>query len=66
MADVTTALSQFLPTLASGVIIRAGTGTPEGAVTAAVGSIFMRTDGGAATSLYVKETGSGNTGWVGK
>lgn len=43
-----------------------GAGTPEGAVTAPVGSIFSRTDGGAATSLYVKESGAGNTGWVGK
>ena len=44
----------------------AGTGTPESAVTAAVGSLFLRTDGGASTSLYVKESGSGNTGWVAK
>lgn len=43
-----------------------GTGTPEGAVTAVVGSTFRRTDGGAATSFYVKESGTGNTGWVGK
>jgi hypothetical protein len=48
------------PTLSSGA------GTPEGAVTAPIGSIFMRTDGGAATSFYVKESGTGNTGWVGK
>lgn len=44
----------------------AGTGTPEGAVTAAIGSTWRRTDGGAGTSFYVKESGSGNTGWVGK
>lgn len=50
----------------TGVGILYGTATPEGAVTAPVGSIFLRTDGGAATSLYVKETGAGNTGWVGK
>jgi hypothetical protein len=43
-----------------------GAGTPEGAVTAVVGSLFLRSDGGAGTSLYVKETGTGNTGWVGK
>lgn len=43
-----------------------GTGTPEGAVTATVGSLFTRTDGGAATTLYVKESGVGNTGWVAK
>lgn len=44
----------------------AGTGTPEGVVTATVGCMFLRTDGGAGTTLYVKETGSGNTGWVAK
>lgn len=43
-----------------------GTGTPEGAVSAGVGSLFLRTDGGAGTTLYVKESGTGNTGWVGK
>lgn len=43
-----------------------GTGTPEGNITAPVGSVYHRTDGGAATSLYVKESGTGNTGWVGK
>jgi hypothetical protein len=43
-----------------------GAGTPEGAVTAAIGSLFTRTDGGAATTLYVKESGAGNTGWIAK
>lgn len=43
-----------------------GTGTPEGNVAAPVGSLFRRTDGGAGTTLYVKESGTGNTGWVGK
>lgn len=46
--------------------IRYGTGTPEGAVSSPVGTIFIRTDGGASTVLYVKETGTGNTGWVAK
>ncbi len=46
--------------------IMSGTGTPEGAVAAPIGSLFLRTDGGAGTSLYVKESGTGNTGWVGK
>lgn len=48
------------------VIWRCGAGTPEGAVTAPVGSLFTRTDGGAGTTLYVKESGAGNTGWVAK
>jgi hypothetical protein len=43
-----------------------GTGSPEGVLAAVVGSIWTRTDGGAGTTLYVKETGTGNTGWVAK
>jgi hypothetical protein len=49
-----------------GVLWRCGAGTPEGAVTAPVGSLFTRTDGGPLSTLYVKESGTGNTGWVGK
>lgn len=48
------------------VIWRTGAGTPEGAVTAPVGSLYTRTDGGAGTTLYVKESGAGDTGWVAK
>ncbi len=44
--------------------IRSGTGTPEGVVTAGVSSLWGRTDGGAGTTLYIKESGAGNTGWV--
>jgi parallel beta-helix repeat protein len=43
-----------------------GSGTPEAAVVAGIGSIFQRRDGGAATSTYVKESGTGNTGWIAK
>lgn len=50
----------------SSVFITSGAGSPEAAVTAPVGSLFIRTDGGANTTLYVKESGSGNTGWVAK
>lgn len=46
--------------------ITQGAGTPEGAVTAVVGCLYLRTDGGAGTSIYVKESGTGNTGWVAK
>lgn len=41
-----------------------GTGSPEGVVTARVSSVYARTDGGQASSLYYKESGTGNTGWV--
>jgi len=43
-----------------------GTGSPESVKTAPVGSLYTRTDGGASTTLYVKESGAGNTGWVAK
>ena len=52
-------------TKALGSIFR-GTGTPEGAVTAPVGSLYLRADGGASTTLYVKESGTDDTGWVAK
>lgn len=40
-----------------------GTGSPEGVVTANPGSIYLNSSGGATTALYVKKTGTGNTGW---
>jgi hypothetical protein len=46
--------------------ISAGTGSPEGNKTASPGSIYMNASGGAGTSFYVKESGTGNTGWVAK
>jgi hypothetical protein len=46
--------------------VRWGAGTPEGVVSARVGTMYLRSDGGAGTTLYVKETGVGNTGWVAK
>jgi hypothetical protein len=41
-----------------------GSGQPS--VSAPVGSIYLRTDGGTGTTLYVKESGTGATGWVAK
>ena len=46
--------------------IRWGNGSPEGVVVGAVGSIYLRFDGGANTTLYVKESGTGRTGWKSK
>ena len=50
--------------LDTGPLISSGSGSPEGVVTAPVGSIFTREDGGTNTTLYRKESGTGNTGWV--
>lgn len=46
--------------------IYSGTGDPNGVVTAASGSIFLRTDGGAGTSFYIKESDTGSSNWVAK
>lgn len=46
--------------------IRTGVGSPERVVTANEGSMYTNQSGGAGTTLYVKESGTGNTGWVAK
>ena len=58
--------SQRLRPGAGAVIWTSGTGSPEGVLTAPAGSLYTRTDGGSGTTLYVKESGAGNTGWVAK
>ncbi len=46
---------------------RFGSGSPEGVVAAPVGAIYHRTDGSIGQkALYVKEDGSGDTGWIAK
>lgn len=43
-----------------------GSGSPEGAVTAPLGAIYINTAGGAGTTVYAKESGNWtNTGWSG-
>jgi len=42
-----------------------GYGSPENAVVANIGSLYLRKDGGSATSFYVKESGNNlATGWI--
>ncbi len=57
----------------TGVVIRpeglnwtAGSGSPEGVVTAPPGSLYSDTDGGAGATFWVKESGTGSTGWTPK
>lgn len=74
--DNTVSLGQASQRIASSYVVNrrwsstvfdsAGTGSPEGIVTAGVGSTYRRFDGAANTSVYFKETGTGNTGWVAK
>lgn len=44
--------------------MQSGAGTPESVVTSVVGDLFLRNDGDAQTGLYLKGSGSGNTGWA--
>ena len=47
--------------------ITSGTKSPNGVVAAPKGSLYLRRDGGATTTLYVKTTGgTGATGWTAK
>mgnify|MGYP001569983485 CR=1 FL=1 len=38
-------------------------GSPEGVVTGPVGCLAVRLDGAASTVLYIKESGTGSSGW---
>lgn len=46
--------------------IYAGAGNPNGVVTANPGSLYLNNAGGSGATLYVKESGVANTGWVAK
>lgn len=47
-----------------GPLLVSGLGSPEGVVAAPVGSLYLRRDGSAGATLYVKESGTGATGWA--
>ena len=47
-------------------MISFGTGSPENVVAAPIGSLYLRSDGSAGTTFYVKESGTAKTGWIGK
>lgn len=59
-------LFQNIPSDGAFVRVYQGYGSPESSVVAGVGSIYQRLDGGANTSIYVKESGTGATGWTAK
>jgi hypothetical protein len=44
--------------------IISGTGSPEGVVTASPKKLYMDDSGTAGNILYIKKTGTGNTGWI--
>jgi hypothetical protein len=52
--------------LSTGAKILSGLGSPEGVITAFVGSIYTNLNGSTSTTLWIKTSGSGNTGWTAK
>ncbi len=46
--------------------VLSGTGSPEGTVAAAPGSLYLNLSGGSGATLYVKQSGAGKSGWVAK
>ena len=48
------------------IAVAQGTGSPEGVLTAAIGALYVNLSGGTNTTLYVKTSGTGNTGWTAK
>jgi len=62
--DVNNVVYNNLPT--NGVVWKSGAGSPEGVVTAPIGSLYSNTTGSTSTTLYVKTSGTGNTGWTAK
>lgn len=50
----------------NGIDFFSGAGSPEGVVTAPIGSLYSNKSGGSGTTLYIKESGTGNTGWAAK
>lgn len=58
-------LNEAVPVLEANV--RRGAGSPEGVVTGNVGNIWLQSDGGIGTTIWIKEVGNGtNTGWDSK
>ena len=47
-------------------LVMTGYGTPEGAIPAPIGKIYLRLNGSTSTTLYVKTSGTGDTGWTAK
>jgi hypothetical protein len=43
-----------------------GLGSPEGVVTSSPGVLYLNLSGGPGVTLFVKESGTGSTGWVAK
>jgi len=47
-------------------VITSGRGSPNGVVRAPRGSLYLRRDGTATTTIYIKTSGTGTSGWTAK
>ncbi len=66
-AKTTLRSSEFLRLITAQVnlsTILTGSGSPETVVTAEITQLYMDTAGITGSILYIKQTGSGNTGWI--
>lgn len=69
LARLTAAFFQFTVPVkiqSTDCALYAGAGNPNGVVTANPGSLYLNNAGGAIATLWVKETGVANTGWIAK
>ncbi len=64
LQDVLRERDELLNKLSS--LLMTGYGTPEGAIPASVGTIYLRRDGSTSTTIYIKTSGTGDTGWTAK
>jgi hypothetical protein len=62
----TLALHPIIAGNKGGVCTFETTATPEGAIAARVGCTAVNVNGSTSTTLYVKTSGTGNTGWTAK
>ena len=62
----TQSISTPIVNLTATVNLSYGTGSPEGTLIAGIGSLYVNLSGGTSTTLYVKTSGTGNTGWTAK
>ncbi len=60
-AATSTWLAQPLPVA---LPITTGTGSPQGVVSGAAGSLYLRTDANGGMQVYVKVSSTGTTGWL--
>lgn len=56
-------LVQVPQTLGTGVMVVSGSGSPEGIITASIGSLYLQVDGSRGQTLWRKYSGTASTGW---